>query len=71
MAVERHKHNGLDAPQLDFDNLQNTPGILDDLENAPLSSVAEPTGGSTVDSEARTAISTIITRLEDLGLIEE
>lgn len=40
-----------------------------DLASAPLTAVTSPTGGSTVDSQARTAIDAIITRLEDLGLI--
>jgi hypothetical protein len=31
--------------------------------------VADPTGGSTIDSEARTAINAIIDRLQELGLI--
>lgn len=31
--------------------------------------VADPTGGSTIDAEARTAIQTIIDRLQELGLI--
>jgi hypothetical protein len=31
--------------------------------------VADPTGGSTIDAEARTAINTIIDRLQELGLI--
>lgn len=32
-------------------------------------SVADPTGGVTVDAEARTAINAVISRLEALGLI--
>lgn len=31
--------------------------------------VADPTGGSTTDAEARTAINAIIDRLQELGLI--
>ena len=41
-------------------------GIFD----APLGSISNPTGGLTVDAQARSAINSIITRLEDLGLIE-
>lgn len=43
--------------------------LPDGLEDAPLSAVAAPSGGTTVDSEARTAIIDLTTRLEDLGLI--
>jgi hypothetical protein len=31
--------------------------------------IADPTGGATIDAEARTAINTIIDRLQELGLI--
>lgn len=37
----------------------------------PLTAVTAPSGGATVDSNARTAINSIITRLEDLGLVEK
>lgn len=33
------------------------------------STISDPSGGATVDSEARTAINTIIDRLQALGLI--
>ena len=39
------------------------------LGSAPLASVTAPSGGATVDGAARTAINSVITRLEDLGLI--
>jgi len=39
------------------------------LFDAPLASITEPTGGGTADVKARASIVTIITRLEDLGLI--
>lgn len=39
------------------------------LFTAPLNSIIEPTGGGTADVQARASIVTIITRLEDLGLI--
>lgn len=35
------------------------------------SAITAPTGGATVDAEARTAINTIITRLEAFGLVTE
>lgn len=41
----------------------------DGLRNAPLTSVTSPTGGATVDTQARASIDALITRMEDLGLI--
>lgn len=45
-------------------------GIPGNLANAPLDSISAPTGGATVDLEARAAANLIITRMEDLGLID-
>ncbi len=39
------------------------------LFTAPLNSIIEPTGGGTADVQARASIVTIITRLEELGLV--
>ena len=41
------------------------------LNSAPLTAITAPTGGTTQDAEARTAINSIITRLEDLGLVND
>ena len=38
------------------------------LANAPLTAITAPSGGVTIDSQARTAINTIITDLQTLGL---
>lgn len=38
------------------------------LADAPLSAITAPTGGATIDSEARTAINTIRSRFTALGL---
>ena len=43
--------------------------LPDELASAPLAAVTSPSGGATIDSQARSAIDTIITRLESLGLI--
>lgn len=40
------------------------------LFTAPLNSITEPTGGGTADVQARASIVTIITRLEELGLVD-
>ena len=40
-----------------------------DLTTAPRSAITAPTGGGTQDAEARTAINSIITALEELGLV--
>lgn len=45
-----------------------TSGVPAGLANAPLSAITAPTGGVTVDSQARTAINTIISDLQTLGL---
>lgn len=51
----------------DLSSLLNLIGLF----TAPLSSITAPTGGVTQDAEARTAINTIITRLESLDLVED
>lgn len=73
MAVERHEHTGTDSARVSFNNLKDIPEIIDALgeANPPLDSVTAPSGGATQDAEARTAINTIITRLEALGLVNE
>lgn len=43
--------------------------VPDGLSNAPLSTVTAPSGGATIDSQARTTIGTIINKLQSLGLI--
>ena len=39
------------------------------LESAPYATISDPAGGATIDSQARTAINTLIDRLQSLGLI--
>lgn len=45
--------------------------IVDKLAEAPQSAITAPTGGVTQDANARTAINSIITALENLGLLVE
>lgn len=40
------------------------------IENAPRPAITSPSGGITIDSEARAAINSIITALEAVGLIQ-
>lgn len=49
----------------------STFGIPNGITNAPRSAVTAPIGGATEDAEARTAINSVISRLEELGLITE
>lgn len=49
---------------------EDVVNVPPELAGAPLSQVTAPTGGVTIDGEARTAINALITRMEDLGLIE-
>ena len=46
-------------------------GVPNDIANAPRTAVTAPSGGGTQDAEARTAINSVITKLEELGLVEE
>ncbi len=70
--IPRHTHNGTDSNKIKFGDLENVGEALLTIENsAPLGSITAPSGGLTVDSEARTAINALISRMETLGLIEE
>ena len=60
-----HVHSGVATTQM-FPEDVSAPT---ELQNAPLTTISDPTGGSTIDAEARTAIDTIIDRLQSLGLI--
>lgn len=65
--LQRHRHTGLDAEKVSFTDLEDLPS---GIENAPLATISDPSGGMTVDSEARSAINDIIDRLQSLGLIQ-
>lgn len=59
IPVPKHQHDGIDTPRIP------AQAIL----GVPQSAVTAPTGGVTQDTQARTAINDIITRLENLGFI--
>lgn len=54
-----------------FDALKKAAANTGDAPLAKGAAVTAPTGGSTVDAEARAAINAIITRLEVYGLLTE
>lgn len=51
-------------------NLRSIINLPAGFSSLPLASVSSPSGGATVDSQARTAIVDLTTRLEDAGIIE-
>lgn len=59
-TTQNHEHNGIDSKKLNA-----ALAIL----NAPQAAITDPTGGATIDTEARTAIIAIIDALQALNLI--
>lgn len=59
--IAYHKHNGTDG----------TPKIsIPDLDFTQQPSISNPSGGLTVDSQARSAINSLISTLRTLGFIQ-
>ena len=56
---KQHRHNGIDNKRIKFSELEIT-------KNA---AITAPSGGATVDSQARAAINSLITELENRGFI--
>lgn len=63
---KQHRHNGADSQRLDLSDIE---GTLADLVT-PSTTISDPSGGETVDLEARTAISAILDLLQEQGLME-
>lgn len=58
--VETHVHNGIAQPK----------NKLKDLEIQKSETIADPSGGATVDSQARTAINAILDLLQEQGFMK-
>lgn len=65
-SFDQHTHNGADSKRI---QLSDTEGSLSDIVT-PSTTINDPTGGSTVDAEARTAIAAILDLLQEQGLME-
>lgn len=58
--VVPHKHNGTDAERIEYTDL----AILGET------TISDPAGGATVDTQARTAINAILDLLQAKGLMK-
>lgn len=70
---QNHIHNGIDSKKLQLSDmlgdLSDIDGDLSDIVT-PSATISDPSGGLTVDAEARTAINAIIDLLQSQGLME-
>lgn len=57
---EQHEHNGIDTKRISGKN----------IVGAPQPTIQDPSGGATVDAEARQAIMELIDTLQALGFIK-
>lgn len=61
MVTEYHTHNGSDSPQLEARS----------IVNVPQAAIADPSGGLTVDTEARAQLVLLLDSLRNIGIIRE
>jgi hypothetical protein len=59
--IQPHNHDGTSLDKL---------FAGDSLRGAPQEAVTAPTGGSTIDVEARAAINSMILKLQNLGILK-
>ena len=59
-SIKTHEHNGTDSTKIKFENLE----IFGE------DTIADPSGGATVDSQSRTAIIAILDLLQAKGLMK-
>lgn len=59
--LKTHQHNGRDSLRIKFSEIK-----IDEIQNA----IGKPSGGATVDSQARAALNSIIDVLKNLGLTQ-
>jgi len=62
----QHRHNGADSQKI---RLSDTEGDLRDIVT-PSATISDPSGGVTVDTQARTAINAILDLLQAQGLMQ-
>lgn len=71
MAVEFHRHSGIDAPKVRFNDLETVSVALKRIaDSTPQGAISDPTDGATVDAECRAAVDDILTVLRNLSLID-
>lgn len=63
---EQHTHNGVDSKTLQLSDIE---GSVSDLIT-PSSTISDPSGGATIDAEARLAINAILDLLQEQKLME-
>lgn len=63
---KQHTHNGADTKKLQLSDME---GSLSDI-TTPSATINDPSGGLTIDAQARSAIDDILDLLQEQGLME-